>query len=107
MSGLNWDKDFALEQAADDHELLEELVTIFKESIENDFAMIQKGLAAGDHREVCSGAHSIKGAAASLGILGIRDVAEAIEEDSREGSLSVAQSRIAELSELKDLLLAL
>ncbi len=100
MNKLNWDKEFALEQAADDAELLEELLDIFKDSCKSDFQLIKEGIEGGDAEQVCSAAHSIKGAAASLGVDGIRDLTMKIETDSREGSLLVAKEVIDALQDL-------
>ncbi len=104
MNKLNWNKAFALEQAADDAELLKELIDIFKDSCVGDYAAIQDGLKSADSEMICAAAHSIKGAAASLGIEAIRDVALDMETDSRNGSLTVTESRIAELDDLLQLL---
>ena len=104
MSGLNWNKEFALEQVADDAELLQELLDIFKDSLKSDISELEKGLSESSAEKVCSAAHSMKGAAASLGVQGINDVAFKIEEDSRGGGLDVAKEN---LPVLKDLLLEL
>lgn len=104
MEKLNWNKGFALEQAAEDEELLQELIEIFKDSCVTDFAAIRNGLESADSEMVCAAAHSIKGAAASLGIEAIREVALEMENDSRNGSLTVTESRIAELDDLLQLL---
>lgn len=69
MADLKWDKAFALEQAADDEELLAELMDIFKDSSANDLNLIEEGLAEKNADKVCSAAHSIKGASASLGLI--------------------------------------
>ena len=100
MNKLNWDKEFALEQAADDAELLQELLDIFKESCMTDFELIKVGVAKGDPDQVCSASHSMKGAAASLGVDGIRELTYEIEKDSREGSVQVGREKIEELKEL-------
>ncbi len=100
MSKLNWDKEFALEQAADDAELLQELLDIFKESCTSDLQLIKDGIEKGDADQVCSAAHSMKGAASSLGVDGISSVTLKIETDSREGSLLVAKENLEELEEL-------
>lgn len=102
MDKLKWNKQFALDQAAEDVELLQELIDIFKESCSNDFKSIQLGLAQNDAKAVCAAAHSIKGAAASLGIEGIREVAMVIEEDSRSGSLDVTKENFEILEEMID-----
>jgi histidine phosphotransfer protein HptB len=95
MNTLKWDKNFALEQAADDAELLQELLEIFKDSLQSDIEIIEQGLGEGGAAKVCRAAHSIKGAAASLGIFGIREIAHAIEEESRGGGLDIARAKIS------------
>lgn len=104
MSGLRWNKDFALEQAADDEELLQELIEIFKESSASDLASLQQSIEKGDAVMARSHSHSIKGAAASLGMDGIRELTELIESDCREGSLTVAVEVLPQLEKLLGLL---
>jgi len=100
MNALKWDKEFALEQAADDAELLEELLEIFKESFLSDLQLIEEGLAEGSAVKIMGAAHSIKGAAASLGILGIHETALQVEEDSRAGGVDVAREKFEVLQSL-------
>lgn len=100
MNALKWDKEFALEQAADDAELLKELLEIFKESFLSDLQLIEEGLAEGSVVKIMGAAHSIKGAAASLGILGIYETALQLEEDSRAGGLDGARENLEILQSL-------
>jgi histidine phosphotransfer protein HptB len=100
MNALKWDKEFALEQAADDAELLKELLEIFKDSLQSDVQRIQQGLDEGSAAKISAAAHSIKGAAASLGIVGIHEIALRIEEDSRAGGLDAARAKIEKLQSL-------
>ncbi len=100
MDELKWDRAFALEQSADDEELLQELVDIFKESSASDLAAIKKSIEKGDAAMARAHAHSIKGAAASLGIEGIRELSEVMEQDCREGSLTVAVEVLPKLETL-------
>ncbi len=100
MAGLRWNKDFALEQAADDTDLLHELIDVFKESCANDYNLISAGVENGDAGQIADAAHSIKGAAASLGFDGLRDLALEMEKDGRAGRTEVARQRLAELAEL-------
>jgi len=104
MSDLKWDKAFALEQAADDEELLQELIDIFKESSLSDLALVKQSIEKADADKGMSSAHSMKGAAASLGFQGIKEVAEAIEVDCREGSTAVITAKLPELEQLINLL---
>jgi len=107
MNGLQWDKEFALEQAADDAELLEELLEIFKDSFQADLHLIEQGLTEGSAGKIMAAAHSIKGAAASLGIRGIHELAMQIENDSRVGGLELARAKLDDLRVLLQELLAL
>lgn len=101
MDELKWDKQFALEQAADDAELLDELLEIFRRSYANDLELIQNGINLGDSSLVRGAAHSIKGAAASLGIVGIKDIAQSIEIDALKGSLLSAKNQYEVLVSMK------
>ena len=100
MNALKWDKEFAMEQAADDKELLQELLTIFKDSLQADVLLIEQGLEEESAAKVCSAAHSIKGASASLGIMAIKELALLIEEESRAGGLETARLKLPELQSL-------
>lgn len=102
MNALKWDKEFALEQAADDAELLQELLEIFKDSLQSDIHLIEQGLEEEEAAKVCRAAHSIKGAAASLGILGIHEIALAIEEESRGGGLGIAHNNLSLLKSMSE-----
>ncbi len=107
MNALKWDKKFALEQAADDADLLEELLDIFKQSMQSDLQLIEQGLAEGSAAKISGAAHSIKGAAASLGIIGIHEIAKKVEEDCRAGGLDVARGNFGVLQNLLSELQAL
>lgn len=107
MIALNWNKEFAMDQAADDVELLQELLEIFKDSLKSDIGLIVDGVAEKNSEKISGAAHSIKGAAASLGIEGINDVALLVEEDSRDGGFEVASANIDNLHELLKQLKAL
>lgn len=97
---LRWNKDFAMEQAADDEDLLRELLEIFKVSCTKEVAAIEQAISDCDAHVACNSAHSIKGAAASLGMEGFREIAYEIENDSRSGSLARAEEYIADLKNM-------
>lgn len=100
MADLHWNRAFALEQTGGDEELLEELIVLFKDSSAGDFRQLQQAVAANDAPGVMRAAHSLKGAAASLGVEGIRQVAFAIETAARQGSVTVAQENLAAMEQL-------
>ncbi len=100
MAEVEWDRNFALEQAADDEELLAELIDLFHDSSASDLAAIKEGAASADVAAMGDAAHSIKGASASLGIEGIRSVAADLEKVGRAGDLEEAKSYLPLLEEL-------
>lgn len=100
MEELRWNKEFAMGQVDGDEELLQELLTIFKDSSASDMEALLQAVAGEDPVAARSAAHSIKGAAASLGLEAVRDVAMAIEKDSREGALDVARQELSNLQTL-------
>lgn len=100
MSDLQWDRNFALEQTADDEELLEELLDLFRDASKGDFQQLKRAVAAGDTSGVISAAHSLKGASASLGIEGVRQLATAMESGAREGSVEVAKDKLDAMANL-------
>ena len=94
---LQWDRDFALEQAGDDEEMLAELLDLLYTSSADDLAKIKAAMAAGDVAGMGDAAHSIKGAAASLGIEQLAALAEAMEKAGRAGDLDGAVMLVAPL----------
>ncbi|MFA7384131.1 MAG: Hpt domain-containing protein [Desulfurivibrionaceae bacterium] len=91
MEDLDWDRNFALEQAGEDEEMLAELLALFHDSSASDLAQIKEGLVAGDAAAVADAAHSIKGASASLGVEGVRKIASELEKNGRANDLSKAR----------------
>lgn len=100
MKRLKWDKAYALQQAGDDSELVEELLDIFKDSLRTDLELMAKGLAEGSASTVYRAAHSIKGGAASLGIAAIAELALDLEQQSHAGSLELAREKLPLLEDL-------
>ena len=100
MAALQWDRAFALEQAGDDEEMLAELLDLLCSSSTDDVNKIKEAMDARDPVAMANGAHSIKGAAASLGIKQIAMMAEAMERAGRAGDLLGAIQLFAPLSEM-------
>jgi HPt (histidine-containing phosphotransfer) domain-containing protein len=100
MGELKWDRAFALEQACDDEDLLQELLNLFHESSAEDLARLREDAGRGDAVGMGDASHSIKGAAASLGIEGIRAVAAALEKAGRSGDLAGALRLLPDLEAL-------
>ena len=102
MADLQWNRDFAFEQSGEDEELLEELLSLLQESSQADFERINAAHESGNAEGMGESAHSIKGAAASLGVEGMRDIAYEMEKAGRGGDLQQASAFIAPLKELID-----
>ena len=107
MADLLWNKAFALEQTAGDEELLEELLVLFRDSSVADYAQLQQAVATSDAAGIMRAAHSLKGAAASLGIEGIRQLAHAMEADGRNNSVDVAREKLTDMGDLLEQLKSL
>ncbi len=100
MGLLKWNRKFALEQAADDTELLQELLDIFKTSFASDLQLIKTGIAQNNAAQVAGAAHSVKGASSSLGIEGISELAKRIEADSKAGQVDLARTLMPQLEQM-------
>ena len=98
MVELGWDRAFALEQSGDDEEMLTELLKLFCDSSSSDMAKIKQAYAVKNAHELAAAAHSIKGAAASLGIEGIRQCAHDLEKAGNAGDLSNAETMMGNLA---------
>lgn len=102
MSDLQWDRNFALEQTAGDEELLEELLDLFRDASKGDLEQLKTAVEAGDASSIVTAAHSLKGASASLGIEGIRELAAAMESAARDGSVDVAKDNLGSMTAMLD-----
>jgi len=100
MADLQWDRSFALEQTTGDEELLEELLTLFRDASAQDYSQLQQAVADNDAAAAARAAHSLKGAAASLGIEGIRRLAAEMEQDGAQNSVAVAREKLAVMGEM-------
>lgn len=95
----------ALELVDGDRELFEELLQLFARDCPNQAAEIRGAFERGDARQLERLAHTVKGAAASLGAKGVSQAARALEEQARSKALDAAEPRIEALElKLKELL---
>lgn len=97
MVDLQWSREFALEQSGDDEEILAELLDLFRESAASDVEKIKEGLSSGNPVAAGDAAHSIKGAAASLGVEGIRQISYEMEKAGRAGDVEIVKQKLPEL----------
>ena len=107
MIDLEWNRNFALEQAGEDEELLSELLILLQESTSGDLAKIKEAQAKGDAKAMGGAAHSIKGAAASLGVEKLRVIAHDLEKAGLGNDIATASSLIPPLEEIVGVLATL
>jgi histidine phosphotransfer protein HptB len=100
MADLGWNREFALEQAGEDEELLAELLNLLCSSSIDDLARIKRGMASGDVEAASQAAHSIKGAAASMGMEGLSLLAHEIEQAGMAGDFAMIFSSLGDLEEM-------
>lgn len=100
MADLGWNRRFALEQAGEDEEMLRELLELLRDSARADLERIREGVKAGDGGAAGQAAHSIKGAAASLGITGLSELAYEIEKAGAAGELESVKARLSLLQQM-------
>ena len=100
MNELLWNREFALEQTGGDEELLDELLALFRDSSAQDYEQLCRAAEANDADGVVAAAHSIKGAAASLGIEAVRQLALEMESRARQGDAAWAQAEREKMAQL-------
>lgn len=76
-----------------------ELLDLFVHTTRSDLTSIAEAVASGDAQKAASAAHSIKGAAANLGLGDMSDEARTIEERSRGGRLDETGDAVRALEE--------
>jgi HPt (histidine-containing phosphotransfer) domain-containing protein len=88
-------------QLADDLELDEEeyraILELFVDASRSDLAAIKAAVAIGDAQSASRAAHSLKGAAANLGLSEMSSTAHEIEEKSRDSRLHEAHEAVLSL----------
>ncbi len=96
---LEWDRDFALEQSGGDEDMLAEMLGLLRETAGEDLSRIREAIGNGDADGIMYAAHSLKGAAASMGVEKLRVAAYELECAGREGRTDV-EGEVARLDEL-------
>jgi HPt (histidine-containing phosphotransfer) domain-containing protein len=94
-----------LTRVENDHELLRELVDIFKKDLPDLLQSLQKSVAREDMKNVEATSHALKGMLAGLSVTQAAATASRIERMGREGRMSGITDALTFLeSELADLL---
>jgi len=74
-----------------------EIVELFITSTQTDLNQLQSALSKGSVKDVAIAAHSIKGSAGMIGMLGIYEVAKRVETSAHEESVEGAEAAIQEI----------
>lgn len=107
MIDLQWHRGFALKQAMDDEDILAELLALFRKSATGDLEKIQIAADSDDAEAAGYAAHSIKGAAASLGISRLQELACEMEKAGRDRNIELIRQKIPILQAMINKLAAL
>ncbi len=83
-----FDREALLDRVMGDEEAARDIVEMFLADVPVQVALLEKALADGDAVVAERQAHSIKGSAANVGALRLRDVSFKAQEAAREGNLS-------------------
>ena len=75
------------------------MIQYFLGSVPDQIASLSSTLESGDEESLTKQAHTLKGAAATLGANRIASVARRIEEMGREGKLATGSDAIVELAD--------
>lgn len=91
------DLEDGLARAGGEKDFYKELLDLFLEDVPQRVAELRSAIEAGDAARVASAAHSIKGAAANLSAMPVRETAYALETRGRGADLSGAPQLLAQL----------
>jgi two-component system, sensor histidine kinase and response regulator len=100
-----FDVNDALDRVEGDHDLLEEIIRIFRGECSSNMDAIRRAVAAGDAHLLERLAHTIKGASANLSAVVVSDAAFKLEKLAAAGNLANAGESIDKLQREIDRLL--
>lgn len=81
----------------DNDEFLREIVGIFSEDTPRRISELDDSLAAGDIPKFTRAAHSIKGSSGNVGAMALREIAGALEQQSKKEGLGQVAGPLADL----------
>lgn len=99
MSEFKIEKEEALERFDGDVELYNRLFVVFCETLPELMAKISDSVARLDPKLLERSAHTLKGGAAEMGIVAIRDLARELEFIGKSGDVRNAHSVLLKLEE--------
>jgi len=102
-----FDIEAALNHVEGDRDLLAEIVAMFRDSCPEQMAQMQDAIKQGDADALQRAAHKLKGAASSIGAMGVRASALELEHIARNNKLNLANQAWQALDEHIEILNAL
>ncbi|NDV28382.1 Hpt domain-containing protein [Desulfovibrio sp. JC010] len=93
----NFDLKSALARFAQDYELLDEAIAIFKEEALKHLGGIKKSLERGELKEASNYAHTLKGECGAVGAMKAQSVSWTMEKAAGNGDNSAAREILPEL----------
>lgn len=101
---VNLDEGFLFDLLEGDRDFAEDLFDTYVESMEENFRELQEALAvdpvpADVHRPL----HSLKGASASVGLMGVQQFCQDLEQKAKAGHTDECRERLSLLRETLDL----
>ncbi|MGQ9732778.1 MAG: response regulator [Candidatus Zipacnadales bacterium] len=88
------------ERVGEDTELMREIVQIYLEDAPQEISKMREAAEAGDTERLARQAHSLKGASANVGAIGLREAAQSIEMAASQGDLAAVRTTLAQMDEL-------
>lgn len=82
------DRSVLGEWLAGDRAAIDQLLTVFRDSIRNEQAKLRDALAAGDLAELARGAHRLRGAALAMGARAVAETAGALDAAGRDRNVA-------------------
>ena len=98
-SASELDEEFLGELLEGDVEFANELFDTYDESADASLSEAERLLAEGDAAGLFRPFHTLKGASASVGLVGVRALAREFEMDAKDGHADRCRERFAELRE--------
>jgi len=101
VTHLSIDRNNLIELVGDNKEVLEQLVESFKETFSESLENIKEGIEQNNFKKISFAAHTLKGAAGSMGITKIETIAESIEFAAKDENLAQVKLEADYLSNIK------
>ncbi|NOQ23360.1 MAG: response regulator [Candidatus Aegiribacteria sp.] len=94
-----FDRSVLMESLGDDHELIEEILELFRSNADEIMTSLKKAASEDDFETVRSNAHSLKGSSGNIGAKALMETMKSIEEACSDGDVNTIRTRIRQSEE--------